>query len=82
MAVNTDGMQVMRNAVKAGDAAVATDGEKTRRIAELEAALKPFAEFAIWVGDNGWTSTIHREPISVWFGPSDFREAAAAMAKK
>ena len=46
-----------------------------KRIEDLEAALRPFAEFACWVDESGWTSTIHREPISAWFGPSDFREA-------
>lgn len=47
---------------------------------ELEAALKPFAEFADNTDENGWTSRIHHEPISTWFGPSDFRRAAALLA--
>lgn len=51
-----------------------------KRRTELELALLPFAEFAIWVDDNGWTSTIHKEPISTWFGPSDFREAGRLKA--
>jgi len=53
------------------------------RVAELEAevqglraALVPFARFAADnVDENGWKSGIHREPISYWFGPSDFRMA-------
>ena len=51
------------------------------RILELEAALRPFAEshVAECVGDDGWTTTIHRESISTWFGPSDFRAARAAI---
>lgn len=55
--------------------------EQTLRIAELEAALRPFAEShpAECVDDNGWTTTVHREPISTWLGPSDFRAARAAM---
>lgn len=52
--------------------------EKDARIARLEKALATFAEFAIWTDESGWTSTIHKEPISVWFGPSDFREAKEA----
>lgn len=59
------------------------DGEAClrSRIAELEAALRPFADShpAECVGEDGWTTTVHREPISTWFGPSDFRAARAAM---
>ncbi len=51
-----------------------------KRRTELELALLPFAEFASNVDENGWTSGIHREPISVWFGPSDFREAGKLKA--
>jgi len=41
---------------------------------EMLEALKPFAEFAAQnVNDDGWTSRIHGEPISYWFGPSEFR---------
>lgn len=51
-----------------------------KRRTELELAILPFAEFATNVDDDGWTSTIHREPISTWFGPSDFRAAAKVKA--
>ena len=54
-----------------------------RYLASLEAqgwvlvpkeALEPFAQFARDnIDDEGWTSNIHRESISTWFGPSDFR---------
>jgi hypothetical protein len=43
-------------------------------------ALEPFAAFAENVDAEGWTSNIHRERISVWFGPSDFRRAREALA--
>lgn len=58
---------------------VCAHADAMRRIAELEAALRPFAVFGKNVDDNGWTSTIHREPISMWFGPSDFRAARVLM---
>lgn len=51
-----------------------------KRRTELELALLPFAEFASNVDESGWTSGIHREAISVWFGPSDFREAGKLKA--
>lgn len=51
-----------------------------KRRTELELALLPFAEFAEHVDENGWTSEIHREPISTWFGPSDFRAAGKVKA--
>lgn len=51
---------------------------KDERIAALEAALAPFATFAHNVDADGWTSNIHREQISTWFGPSDFRAAGKA----
>jgi len=51
-----------------------------KRRTELELAILPFAEFATNVDDDGWTSAIHREPISTWFGPSDFRAAAKVKA--
>lgn len=51
-----------------------------KRRTELELALLPFAEFAEHVNENGWTSEIHREPISTWFGPSDFRAAGKVKA--
>ena len=43
-------------------------------------ALEPFSSFAANVDSDGWTSNIHRERISVWFGPSEFRRAAEALA--
>lgn len=51
------------------------------RIAELEAALEPFAsEFAkVFVDDEGWTGPMNKERIVDWFGPSDFRVACAAL---
>ena len=52
------------------------------RVAELEAALKPYSDFGVNVDGNGWTSNIHREPISTWFGPSDFRTARAKLEGK
>lgn len=64
----------------------ALDEEAAARIEALEAevqrlreALRPFADFGSWVDEEGWSSNIHREGISVWFGPSDFRRARAAM---
>lgn len=45
-------------------------------------ALKPFADFAINVDEHGWTSSIHREAISYWFGPSDFRAALSTSKKE
>jgi hypothetical protein len=52
-----------------------------RRVTALEAALKPFADFAQWTDAEGWTCNIHREGISVWFGPSDFWHAAQALSR-
>jgi hypothetical protein len=52
-----------------------------KRRTELELAILPFAEFGIEnVDDDGWKSTIHREPISTWFGPSEFRALAQLKA--
>jgi hypothetical protein len=56
--------------------------ENNRLAAEIELlreALRPFSDFGVNVDDNGWTSNIHREPISTWFGPSDFRYARAKL---
>lgn len=50
--------------------------QKDVRIKELENALEPFASFAhIAVDPDGWNSSIHKESISTWFGPSQFRFA-------
>ena len=49
----------------------------------LRGALEPFSSFANEnVDENGWISTTHRERIVDWFGPSDFREARAAITQK
>lgn len=53
--------------------------QAAEEIAELREALNPFSDFGKNVDDNGWTSNIHREPISTWFGPSDFRIARAKI---
>jgi hypothetical protein len=61
------------------------NAENDRLSAELVEArkeLEPFATFAANVDENGWTSNIHREQISTWFGPSDFRRARAALSPK
>lgn len=54
--------------------------KQAERIERLEKALRPFAAFAENVDEQGWTSNIHREGVSVWFGPSDFREARQALS--
>ena len=47
------------------------DGFTRGEIAEV---LRPFASFAGWnVDDDGWSDTNQRQPITTWFGPSDFR---------
>jgi hypothetical protein len=52
-----------------------------RRNAELEAALRPFADFADGNVDNdGWSGREQGARIVDWFGPSDFRAARAALA--
>jgi hypothetical protein len=44
------------------------------RLSLSPAALEPFVRFAEQNTDeNGWRSDIHRERISTWFGPSEFR---------
>ncbi len=49
------------------------------RAVELYAVLRPFQAFAERNIDGcGWTSNIHRERISDWFGPSDFRAVLKA----
>lgn len=48
---------------------------------EVMEVLGPFVFFARNVDDEGWTSNIHRESISTWLGPSDFR-AARTLADK
>src|SRR5260370_28838266 len=51
------------------------DNQHTELV-EARTALEPFATFAANNTDeNGWTSTVHREQISTWFGPSEFRAA-------
>lgn len=47
------------------------DGFTRGEIAEV---LRPFAWFAGWnVNDDGWSDTNQKQPITTWFGPSDFR---------
>lgn len=47
------------------------DGFTRGEIAEV---LRPFASFAGWnVDDDGWSDSNQRQPITTWFGPSDFR---------
>lgn len=63
---------------------LATDDDVRRLVAEkkaLEDALRPFADFAedniehgAWGGNR-----CERERINVWFGPSDFERARAAL---
>jgi hypothetical protein len=46
------------------------------------AALEPFLRFAEQNTDeNGWLSSIHRESISTWFGPSEFRALLALRSQ-
>ena len=54
--------------------AVETELQKLRK------ALEPFSDFAENVDAEGWTSSIHREQISTWFGPSDFRRIREALS--
>ena len=61
-------------------AAEAKVADLTRKLEAAAVALEPFKDFAQWVDAEGWTSNIHREGISVWFGPSDFRRAREAHA--
>ena len=59
----------------------AAKAELTRLTADLERmreAAAPFVRFAKNIDEAGWKSNIHREGISVWFGPSEFRALAAA----
>jgi len=50
----------------------------TAQVAVMGEALEPFDDFADNVDDVGWASDIHKERISYWFGPSDFRKARLA----
>jgi len=54
--------------------------DKDASIEALEKALRPFAEFGENTNADSWASNIHKEPISTWFGPSDFRRAHEAIA--
>ena len=52
----------------------------TRERDQAREALEPFATFGERnVDENGWKSNIHREQISTWFGPSDFRRARSVL---
>jgi len=50
----------------------------TAQVAVMGEALEPFDDFADNVDDVGWASDVHKERISYWFGPSDFRKARRA----
>lgn len=51
-----------------------------RRVAEMEEALKPFV--TTWADEHGWSDTAcQKDRIVDWFGPSDFRRAAAALSQ-
>lgn len=51
------------------------------RIAEMEAALEPFAMEG-WADENGWTERgCPNDRICDWFGPSDFRRARAIRTR-
>lgn len=55
----------------------------TSAIERKDAALRPFAAFAVSnVGADGWNEiglSTKDERVVDWFGPSDFREARAAL---
>jgi len=70
------GMMVLDDLVNVlRDLEVKFDNQHTELV-EARTALEPFATFAANNTDeNGWTSTVHREQISTWFGPSEFRAA-------
>lgn len=55
--------------------------EAAATIRALREALGPFGtEFAkTFVDSEGWTGPMNKERIVDWFGPSDFRNAAAAL---
>lgn len=59
------------------EAARAIQDLEEKLAATLE-ALEPFSTFAENVNDDGWASNIHKERISYWFGPTDFRKARLA----
>jgi flagellar biosynthesis/type III secretory pathway protein FliH len=47
----------------------------------LREAIEPFATFSDGnVDDDGWSGLEQRQPIHVWFGPSDFRHARASLS--
>lgn len=51
------------------------------RIAEMDAALEPFAMEG-WADENGWTERgCPNDRICDWFGPSDFRRARAIRTR-
>lgn len=57
--------------------------QKDERIAELEAALEPFAAFgANNVDEDGWNGLEQCASIHTWFGPSEFRAARDALGAK
>jgi len=79
-----DGADLMRAWCAMTDAADALEA-LTAQVAVMGEALEPFDDFADNVDDVGWASDVHKERISYWFGPSDFRKArraARAAAKE
>lgn len=72
-----------RSAKKALTSLVEENAALTRAVEERDEALRPFAAFSranTATGEGGdaiWLSNAHRERISYWFGPSDFRRAAS-----
>lgn len=49
----------------------------------LNFAVKPFVDFGEFALTNGvWNSRVQLEPISTWFGPSDFQELLIQFKKK
>lgn len=50
-------------------------------VSYLVEALKPFA-MKSWTDKDGWTTdACHWDSIHLWFGPSDFHAASAALAR-
>lgn len=49
--------------------------EAATALEAAQKALEPFAAFGENAEITGWTSKIHREQISVWFGSKDFYHA-------
>lgn len=76
----SDGPEVMGLLADALSRLEKENVDKDASIEALEKALRPFAEFGENTNADSWASNIHKEPISTWFGPSDFRRAHEAIA--